>query len=135
MSGETDFRAQILVADHDETLRELLDLSLRRSSHDVIKVASGQEALDAIRGEYFDLAILELALPDIGALEILGRLKKNNDTVPHTMILSSSGTPETIKECVMAGAKDFVVKPFNLPVLVKRIGVVLERAALDRQKA
>jgi DNA-binding response OmpR family regulator len=50
------------------------------------------------------------------------------------MILSTEGTPDTIQECVEAGAKDFIVKPFNLPTLTKHISVSLARVGLERQQ-
>ncbi|MFC1491150.1 response regulator transcription factor [Nitrospinota bacterium] len=132
MSGKIEFQAEILVADHDETLRELLEAPLRQAHHNVRLAENGQTALDLIRNEVFDLAIIDQSLPDMSALEILSRLKKSGDEIPHTMVLSSDSTPEAIMECVEAGARDFVVKPFNLSVLIKRIGVILKRMGIDR---
>ena len=134
MTSDNAFQAHILIADHDETLRELLDVSLRKSHNDVRMVKTGQEAFDLMGSEFFNLAILELELPDMTALEILSRLKRGKTAIPYTMILSTKSSPDTIRECVEAGARDFVVKPFNLPSLVKRIGVILRRADLDRRK-
>lgn len=134
MTLSNDFQANILIADPDETLGELLDVSLRKSRHDVRIVRNGRKALEILREEHFDLAIVEFALPDISALEILTRLKNGATHVPHTMILSTEGTLETIQECVEAGAKDFIVKPFKLPVLIKRINVILTRVYLEQQQ-
>jgi DNA-binding response OmpR family regulator len=71
MTLPNDFHANILVADPDETLGEFLDVSLRKSQHDVRIVRNGREAPEILRDEYFDLAILELTLPEIPALKIL----------------------------------------------------------------
>ena len=117
--------ANILVADKDETMRELLDVSLRRTNHDVKMADNGEKTLDMIREESFDLVIIDYSL---SALEILQRLRENNDEIPHFMILSAKSTPDSIRECVEAGAKDYVVKPFNLLVLIKRIELLLQKA-------
>ena len=117
--------ANILVADKDETMRELLDVSLRRTNHDVKMADNGEKTIDMIREESFDLVIIDYSL---SALEILQRLRENDDEIPHFMILSAKSTPDSIRECVEAGAKDYVVKPFNLPVLIKRIELLLQIA-------
>ena len=117
--------ANILVADKDETMRELLDVSLRRTNHDVKMADNGEKTLDMIREESFDLVIIDYSL---SALEILQRLRENNDEILHFMILSAKSTPDSIRECVEAGAKDYVVKPFNLLVLIKRIELLLQKA-------
>ena len=117
--------ANILVADKDETMRELLDVSLRRTNHDVKMADNGEKTLDMIREESFDLVITDYSL---SALEILQRLRENDDEIPHFMILSAKSTPDSIRECVEAGAKDYVVKPFNLLVLIKRIELLLQKA-------
>ena len=120
--------ANILVADKDETMRELLDVSLRRTNHDVKMADNGEKTLDMIREESFDLVIIDYSLTGLSALEILQRLRENGDEIPHFMILSAKSTHDSIRECVEAGAKDYVVKPFNLPVLIKRIELLLLKA-------
>ena len=117
--------ANILVADKDETMRELVDVSLRRTNHDVKMADNGEKMLDMIREESFDLVIIDYSL---SALEILQRLRENDDEIPHFMILSAKSTPDSIRKCVEAGAKDYVVKPFNLLVLIKRIELLLQKA-------
>ncbi|MFP6889431.1 MAG: response regulator [Nitrospinota bacterium] len=117
--------ANILVADKDETMRELLDVSLRRTNHDVKMADNGEKTLDMIREESFDLVIIDYSL---SALEILQRLRENDDEIPHFMILSAKSTPDSIRECVEAGAKDYVVKPFNLLVLIERMELLLQKA-------
>lgn len=106
-------------------MRELLDVSLRRTNHDVKMADNGEKTLDMIREESFDLVIIDYSL---SALEILQRLRENDDEIPHFMILSAKSTPDSIRECVEAGAKDYVVKPFNLLVLIKRIELLLQKA-------
>ena len=130
---ENGFQGHILVADHDAMVRDLLEMSLSRLHHDVRMVESGREVLDLIRGEYFDLAIIEMSLPDITALDILKRLKATGTTLPHVLILGSNTTPDIIRECVEAGARDFVVKPFQVSVLIQRISMILRNQKRNRK--
>ncbi len=106
-------------------MRELLLTSLNRANHDVMMVETGEDAIETIRRFSLDLVILDFSLPDLTALEILSALKESGDEIPLVMILSSKSTPESIRECVEAGARDYVVKPFNLPALIERIQVML----------
>jgi DNA-binding response OmpR family regulator len=108
-------------------MRELLDVSLTRTNHDVKLADNGEKTLDMIREESFDLVIIDYSLTGLSALEILQRLRENGDEIPHFMILSAKSTPDSIRECVEAGAKDYVVKPFNLLVLIKRIELLLQK--------
>ncbi len=120
--------ANILVADKDETMRELLNVSLTRIGHEVQLSETGARTLDMIRMENFDLAIVDYTMPDMGALDILQSLTENGDDIPQMMILSAKSTADTIRECIEAGARDYVVKPFNLPVLIERIEILLKKA-------
>jgi DNA-binding response OmpR family regulator len=117
----------ILVADKDETMKQLLDVSLQRINHAVKMADNGEEVLELIRGEKFDLVIVDYSMTGMGAMEILQNLTDNGDEIPQIMILSAKSTPDSIRECVEAGARDYVVKPFNLPVLIERIEVLLHK--------
>ena len=117
----------ILVAAKDETMRQLLDVSLQRINHAVKMADNGEEVLELIRGEKFDLVIVDYSMTGMGAMEILQNLTDNGDEIPQIMILSAKSTPDSIRECVEAGARDYVVKHFNLPVLIERIEVLLHK--------
>ncbi len=117
----------ILVAAKDETMRQLLDVSLQRINHAVKMADNGEEVLELIRGEKFDLVIVDYSMTGMGAMEILQNLTDNGDEIPQIMILSAKSTPDSIRECAEAGARDYVVKPFNLPVLIERIEVLLHK--------
>jgi DNA-binding response OmpR family regulator len=120
--------ANILVADKDETMRGLMDVSLTRIGHTIRLSDSGEKTLELIREEKFDLAIIDYTMSDMGAMDILQSLTENDDEIPQMMILSAKSTADTIRECIEAGAKDYVVKPFNLPVLIERIEILLKKA-------
>lgn len=111
-------------------MRGLLGESLSRMGHTVSPAESGEKTLDLIRTENFDLAIIDYTMPDMGALDIIQSLTESGDEIPQIIILSAKSTVDTIRECLEAGANDFVVKPFNLPVLIERIEILLKKAGI-----
>jgi len=122
--------ANILIASKDETLRDLLELSLQRFEHFVRLAEDGETSFKMVQEDFFDLALFEYEMPNTTALEILKRLKQSYKTVPLIIIVVTDFSPEIHKECVAAGAKDFVVKPFILPDLILRIEKMLKAANL-----
>jgi DNA-binding response OmpR family regulator len=135
MTGTNGFHGNILVAEHDRTLRDLLDVSLSRTHHNIRMVESGKEAMNLLQDEYFDLAIFEMALPDVPPLEILKRLRASGTPLPHVLILGASGTMDTIQGHIEGGAQDFVVKPFLLSALIARIGVIMRKSQLEQKNS
>ncbi|MEE9276366.1 MAG: response regulator [bacterium] len=119
--------AKILIADRDETLRNLIEEVLVRDGNEVGHVDDGTDAFYAIRDDNYDLVILEYKMPSLTCLEILARLQMENALVPPTMILSTKGSADVIRECIEAGARDFVLKPVEMPVLIQRIKKLLKR--------
>ncbi len=118
------------MASQDEILRDLLELSLQRFNHLVQLSENGEQSLKFIRDDFVDLAMLDYEMPDMTAFEILNTLKSFSGNVPLAMVLSSDISPETVKECISSGARDFVVKPFIIPDLILRMEKILKAANL-----
>ncbi|MBI1725024.1 MAG: response regulator transcription factor [Candidatus Tectomicrobia bacterium] len=118
--------AKILIADDDSTLRDMLRAAFERDGHEVSHAADGNETVERIRETAFDLVLLDISLPDKGGPQVLAQLKAENSPIPPTMILSSKVSHELVRQCLDAGARDFVIKPFNLPVLVQRAAKLIE---------
>ena len=119
--------AKILIADDDATLRDMLRTAFERDGHEVAFAENGSGTGELIRETMFDLVVLDISLPDKTGPELLAQLKLENALVPPTMILSAKVSHELVRECVDAGAKDFVIKPFNLPVLMQRAAKLIEK--------
>ena len=112
--------SKILVADKDDTMRELLEQSFVRDGHDVVNAPDGNEALAHLQKNQFDLAILDSSMPAKSASDVLAELTEMEVALPPIIILSTKVTAELVKGYVEVGAKDFAVKPFHLPQLVDR---------------
>ena len=103
----------ILVVDDDPVQRRLLETAISRSGMHVVTAPGGQPALDLIngpRGEQITLVMLDLVMPDMGGLEVLGKLRPTNPDLP-VIVLTAKGGIDSAVEAMRAGANDFLVKP------------------------
>jgi two-component system phosphate regulon response regulator PhoB len=121
---------RILAVDDEEDILELLDYNLSKEGFRVLRVTSGERALDLARSERPDLIILDLMLPGLDGLEVCKRLKGEPSTadIPIVM-LTAKGEETDIVLGLELGADDYVSKPFSPRVLVARVRAVLRRRA------
>jgi len=116
----------VLVVDDDATVREVVASYLRASGHDVVDVADGEQALDAMRRTRADLVVLDLMLPGIDGLEVCRQLREDGD-VPVIMLTALGAETDRVMGLAL-GADDYVTKPFSPRELVLRVDAVLRRA-------
>ncbi len=103
-------QATILVVDDEPGIRFALRETLGRDGHKVVAVGSGEAALDLLARQEFDLALLDLKLPDIGGIELLSILRERwPDTV--AIVLTAYASLETAVEALRHGAHDYLFKP------------------------
>jgi DNA-binding NtrC family response regulator len=102
----------ILIADDDPIQRRLLTEMVKRAGYDPVVVDGGEAALERIeKGEpKIDLLILDLVMPDLDGMGVLGRLKDKDISLP-VIVQTAHGSIETVISAMRAGATDFVVKP------------------------
>jgi DNA-binding NtrC family response regulator len=102
----------ILIADDDPIQRRLLTEMVKRAGYDPVAVDSGEAAIARIeKGEpSIDLLILDLVMPDLDGMGVLGRLREKNMALP-VIVQTAHGSIETVISAMRAGAADFVVKP------------------------
>jgi len=118
----------ILVVDDVEANRDLLSRRLTRDGHRVVSVAGGQQALQALVDDEFDLILLDLIMPDINGLDVLMHMKADERLrrVPVIMITALKETDSAIR-CIEAGAEDYLPKPFDPILLRARINACLHK--------
>jgi len=121
MAGE-----RLLLVDDEENLRSMLDAALRHSGFDVVPVATGRAALDAVKTERPALIVLDVMLPDIDGFEVCRRLRTEGDRTPVLFLTARDATEDAVRGLTLGG-DDYLVKPFSLEELVARIGSVLRR--------
>lgn len=112
---------KILIIDDDDTLRESMEEQF--ALHDEFQVQAVSNAADgvtAVKGEHFDLVILDVGLPDMDGREACKLMRRNGLKAPIIMLTAQDSDSDTILG-LDAGANDYVPKPFRFGVLLARI--------------
>ena len=104
-------RAEVLVADDDRTTRFAISSMLKKAGYAVTAVKNGAEALRNIQRRNFDLAFLDIWMPQLTGLEVLARVRAG-ESHPKIVIMTSDGTPETLLRAVREQAYEYLSKPF-----------------------
>ena len=120
--------ARILVVDDEPQIRRVMRATLVAKGYMVSTARNGEEALDQVREERFDLILLDINMPGIGGLEACRIIRSRSD-IP-IVILSIRNAEKEKVEALDAGADDYVTKPFSMPELLARIRAALRRAPL-----
>ncbi len=117
---------RILVVDDDLAVRRAIDRALRLEGYDVVTVASGGEALEALALSPSDALILDLQLPDLDGLQVCRRMRSAGDDTPVLMLTARDAIDDRVQG-LDAGADDYLVKPFALAELLARLRALLRR--------
>src|SRR5476651_1431383 len=103
---------RILVIDDEAAIRDSLRMTLEYNGYEFVGAATGQEGLALAEREAPDLVLLDIKMPGMDGMDVLGRLRSINDTLPVVMI-SGHGTTSTAVDAIKRGAADFLDKPFE----------------------
>lgn len=106
-------KPRILVVDDEESIREFLDIMLRKEGYDVTCVEDGQKAIDILKKKSFDLVISDLQMPNVTGIELLKHCRENYSEMLFMMI-TAFGTAESAVEAMKMGAYDYITKPFKI---------------------
>ena len=121
-------KANILVLDDDPVVRRALTDILTDKGYQVQTAVCGAEGLEKAKKQDFNLALVDIRLPDVSGMEVLQALKEMDPDVEVLIITAYPGL-ETTTKAVRLGAYDYVVKPFADADLLLRV-----RSALERQR-
>jgi two-component system OmpR family response regulator len=122
-------RGEILVVEDSRTNLSIMGLRLTRMGYTPTLVDSPIAALDLIQTRHFDLMILDMTMPLMSGIAVLGEVRAGPTTrhLPVLMVTARSD-PGAVIEALRAGADDHVVKPFDFDTLGARIERLLDRA-------
>lgn len=116
---------KILVVDDESEIADLIEMYLQNENYTVYKCYTAQAALDYIASEEFDLAILDIMMPDIDGFQICKKIREKH-TYPIIMLTARDGEIDTITGLTL-GADDYVTKPFKALALMARVKAQLRR--------
>lgn len=114
---------EILVVEDDDTIRSLLQISLRTEGYRVTEARTGAVALSLVEANAPALVLLDLGLPDLDGMEVLARVRERGSTP--VIVLTARTLDDQKVAALDAGADDYVVKPFSMAELFARIRVAL----------
>jgi DNA-binding response OmpR family regulator len=116
----------ILAIEDDPTIRAALERGLEERGHTVQTAATGVTGIEAVLGDRPDLVLLDLGLPDVDGLTVIGMIRAAS-SVPIIVLTAIDDDPTMVK-VLDAGADDYIVKPFRLDQVTARIRAVLRRS-------
>jgi len=116
---------RILVADDEEGIRESLNLILCEE-YNLAFAINGQDTLDKLSAEKFDLVLLDIKMPKMDGLEVMKRMREQGMTVP-VLILTAYQSVELAKEAIKLGAQSYLPKPFEREQILNEVRNTLKR--------
>jgi two-component system, NtrC family, response regulator PilR len=126
---------RVRVVDDERSMRELLAIMLRQAGHDVTLAEGGEQAVEILKNEAFDLVITDLRMRKVDGLGVLRAAKELSPSAV-VLVVTAFASTETAVEAMKLGAYDYVTKPFKLDEIKLTIANALERKRLqDENKA
>jgi len=121
-------KSKILIIDDERDIVDTLTLMLQARDYSVSSAKDGQEGLDKAKNERPNLILLDIMTSGVDGYNVCMKLKSDRDTrnIP-VVIISNKVERDSIVKCHNLGVSDFIVKPFNLPTLLGKLGKFLDR--------
>jgi DNA-binding NtrC family response regulator len=134
MRDKDQTQIRVLLAEDEANLAQILGNFLTGQGHHVTTCGDGRGAIESLRTETFDVALLDIVMPELDGLEVLRKLRDETDR-PEVIIITGNGTIETAISAMKLGAYDYISKPYRMAeidILVRRAA---EKRSLVRQNA
>ncbi len=129
-----DIRKRILAVDDEPNMRRLLEISLRQAGYQAVLAADGQEALNIIKTQHIDLVVSDLHMPSMNGLALLQAIQADHEHLPFIMV-TAQGEIKTAVDAMKLGAKDYILRPFDLETLEIAIANALSMQRLAVENA
>jgi two-component system KDP operon response regulator KdpE len=116
---------RILVVDDDPQIRRVMRVTLTGQGYEVDDARSGEDALEKLRDERFDLVLLDMNMPGMGGIQTCSAIRSRSEI--SVIMLTVRDTESDKVEALDAGADDYITKPYNPSELLARIRAALRR--------
>lgn len=127
-----DETPRILIIDDDENIRKVLVAILEDEGYNVESVGTAKEAIERTRKKYYNMALIDIRLPDMEGIELLTRMK---DTTPkiRKVIITGYPTLQNAVDAVNRGANAYIVKPFDVDKVLKTLKEQLHKQEEEKK--
>src|ERR1700760_4341672 len=126
--------AKILIVDDETNVRLNYRITLETEGYRIFEAVSAAGALEELIGHSFDLAILDMRMPEMDGLELLAKMRSFGITVPAMIVTAYSDVPHAV-QAMKLGAIDFLEKPLRPEDLRRVVTEILKRHAPQKERA
>ena len=119
---------RILIVEDEDKLNRMIELELKYEGYETGKALDGRTGLDMALSGGYDLVLLDIMLPGLNGLEVLRRIRKENERLPVILLTARDTTMDKVSG-LDSGADDYVTKPFAIEELLARIRTALRKHA------
>jgi DNA-binding response OmpR family regulator len=122
--------AKILVVEDDKDLNRFVCISLKADGYDVVEAFDGEEALDKTAEHKFDLILTDIMMPNVDGFDFVQSVRRTDKTTPIIFMTAKDDKPSKMLGYRL-GVDDYVTKPFDMDVLLLKIGAMLRRSKIE----
>ena len=119
-------KIKLLLLEDDLTLSETVIDYFEEEGFEVVPAYDGQEALELVYENSFDLLLLDVNVPELNGFEVLQKLRKENNNTP-AIFITSLNSMNSLEEGFSSGCDDYIRKPFELKELLIRVQTIIKR--------
>ena len=127
--GET---TRILIIDDDENIRKVLTTILEDEGYDVESVDTAKKAIERTRRKFYNLALIDIRLPDMEGIELLTKMKNTTPKI-RKIIITGYPTLQNAVEAVNRGADAYIMKPFDMEKVLEEIKDQLKKQQKEKR--
>lgn len=125
-------KSRILVVDDEESIREFLEIMLKKEGYEVTTAEDGAKAKEILTKKTFDMIISDMQMPNVTGIELLRHVRESYPDIVF-MIITAFGTTETAVEAMKLGAYDYLTKPFKIDEVRLNIANALRSKNLETE--
>ncbi|HXU81400.1 MAG TPA: EAL domain-containing protein [Polyangia bacterium] len=126
-------KGRVLLVDDEEQLLKAVARSLVKHGYEVVSAPDGVEATERLDQDSFDLVVSDIAMPGMGGIELLHRVRQRDLDMP-VILMTGSPTVDTATKAIQLGVLDYLVKPFAMPDVVSAVDRAVQMSRLARIK-
>ena len=129
MAAPANMTRRALIVEDESSIREIVRLHLSLAGFETHEVANGHAALERLRGERFDLVVLDVMLPGVDGVSVCRAIRSGGPNQRSAILMLTARDTEPEKVIGLeSGADDYVTKPFGVREFMARVAAVLRRA-------